>query len=253
MTFSRILLLALLAGAFTFVAVNSEREIAATAPTVPTAIGPVSVDTDPVCRQAVQGAYPSPQVATVVVVRCIGREWQTETVGTAVRVGQTRWVSAMHVFNANDKLYAIDKDGYPARTAFTPSGLHTYLVDAAGTAREVTRWRANGSYDIVAFDVPGAEGAIHALRQPSTGEAVTAYGPYEGKVAPLLASAMTPDPLGRWREPLLELNGLVEHGYSGGPILDRSGNLVGVSYAITADRTYAIPVAGIAPMVSTQV
>lgn len=249
----------LLAAAFCFVAYASEREIAANTPaqTLPAPVAvadaPAQVGTNPGCQQAVQRSYPSPQVATVAVVRCIGAEVQVQTIGTAVRVGETRWVSAMHVVNENDKLYSINEHGYPQPTAFTPTGLHTYLIDSAGQAHEVTRWRAHTDYDIVAFDAPGASGDIRPLRQPGAGEAVTAYGPYAGKIAQLSASAMTPDPLGRWSRPLLELNGLVERGYSGGPILDAAGNLVGVSYAITGDRTYAVPVEGIAAMVTAAV
>lgn len=219
--------------AFTFVAFKAEAEIPA--PAVQ-------------CQNAAQSMYsPSAESATVVVMRCNGSEYQMQSTGTAARVGPTRWVSALHVMNWQDKLYTVDAQGERHASAFTPADLHTYLIDTAGIAHEVTGWRAHPRYDIVAFDVPGAAGDIRPVRTPMRGEDVQAWGPHPGASKPLRVAGGAADPLGRWPEPLLELDGRVEPGYSGGPILDRAGNMVGLSYAITYldNRTYAVPASAI--------
>lgn len=184
----------------------------------------------------------APGAGVLVAVRCDKTSYQVLESGTAFRVGDRTWMSAEHVANANkERDFSFTASGEPV-AAKGSGDIHLYLIDEHSRAHEVRSWRSAATHDVVVLDV-SSPGTKRTLRAAQEGEAVTAIGPGPSRTKHLTMRSELPDPLGKWSGSYMQLDGAVEHGYSGGPILDRAGNVVGMNYAIDGakTRTYAVP------------
>lgn len=92
-----------------------------------------------------------------------------------------------------------------------------------------------------------------AAQNPAVGERVTAVGyPLGGKLTTTQGTVLgyAPDPVGESAIPMLVNDAAIEHGSSGGPLLDDAGKLVGVVYATSgAVQQYAVPVEVLAELI----
>jgi S1-C subfamily serine protease len=159
--------------------------------------------------------------------------------GSGVHIAQGLFLTATHVVEGNDAI--------------------TLKTDRGWTVGAERLW-LNGDHDVALLRVAGLKGiaaAALSCRTPAIGEAVEAIGhPGDnefvhsfGRVSSRAAKR------GAWQATVV-IDVTVLPGMSGGPILDESGNLVGIMVAVQtfgfalAHLGYVVPGAAICPLLA---
>jgi hypothetical protein len=190
----------------------------------------------PSCMQiARNSAQPSAQAAELIVVDCNRRAVLSHA--SAARIARGDWVTAAHAFP----------------DASMPASAVAWLVDVQGHAQRVREWEQHPLLDMASFRAPGMHSPSYEIAPARTGEAVTAWATQDRSLALRVAwtqperqvnaliinGRSLPQPTA----PVLILRGAVRPGYSGGPIIDRQGRIVAMTYARSTDQrwSFAIP------------
>lgn len=201
-------------------------------------IGAWALHDAPTCSQiAAQHAPASRSSAAVIVMDCDGRPHALSE-ATAARVdGGNEWITAAHAIEG-------------------PQGAEAWIVDYTGKARRIESWRQHPHLDIVLFQAPRMQGRSYPIKPAVRHERATAYAA-DGRRRELAVnqtvqadSTQLPSTLiiaGRDVSPpppphqhVLELDGEIQPGFSGSPVVDPSGNLIAMAYAMSPGHSYAI-------------
>lgn len=171
----------------------------------------------PPCDRAARlEAHPAAHIGTLVAItECDETGYSAPSRGTTFPLTKNHWVSAEHVI-----------DGYDRADLFIVTGKDEVL--------RVDRIMQHPHYDFVILHVK-AQTKLDPLKArgmaPHEGEMLTAWGPNEDAAQALSYESEIEDRIKHTDHRLYRLRGTVYPGYSGGPVLDREGNVVAVSIA----------------------